>query len=266
MKSINSPQTLHNIGAKTSEKNTTNYSTTLHVDIYPSSAKPQEKLMELEDILLQKSLLRSYEDVNLTTNSLLTSNQNSNNINKVLEDNSINTKKFDITISKKEMDKFKSAIQNGTEDTFITEYINEHNQSDILTKSDVYSLVLNCAAIFEDKELIKYILENANEKDNILTSIDSEGSSPIANLLHSNNEEILLSVNDYICRVYDKIEKTQLTGEDIANIIFVVNHPPCLREMTSIDCFYDFIAPLYSEQSLQNLAIDIGLIGANNEV
>ena len=165
------------------------------------------------------------------------------------------------------MEKFKSAIFEGKEDAFIEEYIKQYTNHSVLTKSDVYSLVLNCASIFEDKELIEYILANANEKDNILTYIDNEGSSPISNLLHSNNEEILLLVNDYICRVSDKIEKTKLDDSaDISNITFVVKHPPSLGTMNSIDCFNDFISPLYSEQSLQNLANDIGLIGINNEI
>lgn len=182
-----------------------------------------------------------------------------NEKNDTIDNGPQEVKQFRTNIFSDEMKAFSVARNKSkkAEEKFIQEYIKEHEQDNVITKDDVYSLLLTTTISLGDVELTKYIL-NVPHKENILTYVDDCCSSPISVALLSRNEEILDAIAEYIESKGSSINKPNMSDKDMPSIISVTSNP-AFKDMLPIDCYRTYLEPLYSEKSLKDLVNSIGL-------
>lgn len=170
-------------------------------------------------------------------------------------------KQFTTSIFFDEMDAFIAACDKGKDDEekFIQDYIRIHEQDNVVTKDDVYSLLLTASITAKNLKLVEYIL-NIPHAENILTHVDFCRSSPISAAFLSRNEEILDTIAQYIENTDFNMEKPHLSGKDKSVIISTASNPT-FKSMEPVDCYRTYLEPIYSEESLKDLA---DLIGINN--
>ncbi|WP_341793699.1 hypothetical protein [Rickettsia endosymbiont of Ceutorhynchus obstrictus] len=183
-----------------------------------------------------------------------------NPTNLVEGDTTMELKKLNTRMIIDDINKFKEEYVKGeeAEEKFIQDYVEAHRQDNVSTKDDVYSLLLSRAIPAEDTLLIKHILSLPHES-NILTNVNLMNLSPISVTIYSKNKEVLNLMAKYIESISGTIEKVNLTGSNYNHISSITRNPP--NNMDPINCFKKFLAPLYTEKSLEKLA---DLIGVND--
>ncbi len=160
-------------------------------------------------------------------------------------------KKFDISLSENDLDKFWKDKQD-----FIYEYkISQPTMSD----DNIYSLLLNTAIVLNNKEVIQYILKIPHSK-NILTHVDKLNYSPISRALYSGSKEILELVRAYIERE-KSIVKVALTENDFNNIMTILEFSQ-FEDLTVEKCIEEYLKPLYVDESINQ--IEEALLGEDN--
>jgi hypothetical protein len=171
------------------------------------------------------------------------------------------SKQFTTNIFLEDLEAFEAAIKSGTTEQWIKSFMEEHNQDNVTTENDVYSLVLNTAISLRHIDTIKYIL-NKEHTGNILTSVSESRFSPISGAFYTKNEDILKLISLYMKKSQNTFEKTDLIGKDKGNIITVITYPSIFGiDKDPAECLRDFIYPLYTKKSLEELT---GLIGVDN--
>ena len=206
-------------------------------------------LMKVKD----NSIVIKYEIDNDESSMQIKENDNHDKSKSSIQDSkklsNNEAKHFDIRIYKDDLANF---WQN--KDTFIQEYINK-NPTLYLSKDDIYSLLLNTAIVFKNKEIIQYILNHKDLKhsENILTHVDESNYSPISNTLDSGDTEMLDLIKAYIESNKDSIvQVNKIDEEDYANILTTIKYPQ-FEELDAQSYYENYLKHLYSENALNEM-------------
>lgn len=179
-------------------------------------------------------------------------------------DISARPKHFTTNMFRDDIEKFNQARKEGAEaeSKFIRDYINEHGKDNVESTDDVYSLLLGCAVDLGDKQLVEHIL-NIEHEGNILTYVDATHFSPVSCVLSCKDYEILKLVGQYVTSITknsDDTIKTDFSGVEDNSSISSRTSNPSFEGIESIDFYEHLLIPLYTKESLADLA---SLIGAN---
>lgn len=176
-------------------------------------------------------------------------------------DESARPKHFTTNMFRDDIEKFNQVRVQGAkaESEFVQSYIDEHGKDNVESADDVYSLLLGCAIDFKDIKLVEHIL-NIEHEGNILTYVDRTHFSPVSCVLGCKDYEILKLVGQYITNNSDHITKTDFSAAEDNNSISSRTSNPLFEYIESLDFYEHLLIPLYTKESLADLA---DLIGAN---
>ena len=97
---------------------------------------------------------------------------------------------------KSDITKYFNCIQNGSTQSFITNYLGTHSSDNVRSESDFYCLMLSCAINLNDTKTISHILEQ--NRGNIFTNVDSLDRSPLLLILRAQDNALLNLVINYL--------------------------------------------------------------------
>lgn len=160
-------------------------------------------------------------------------------------------KQYKTSILKPDLEEFQASIKEGTTDKYVQNYISNHTEEGVTSKEDVYSLMLIAAVSLEVIPVIEHILSQKHN-DNILTSIDDRGYSPITRIMYSGNQDILSLVEEYINRDKTIIPKTTILEPEFLHIKEILKFPQ-FEEMDVDSCVEQYLQHLYGAVDLDKV-------------
>jgi hypothetical protein len=184
----------------------------------------------------------------------------------MIREHCMESKYFTTTVFSSDLEAFEKAKKDGTESKFIDDFVNLHDQDNVKSAGDAYSLILIAAISLRHMETIKYILSKEHG-ENILTSVDDDAFSPLSRAFYTRDTAILKLISLYMGKNQNTFKKTDLVGEDKQNIIRIVTNPHAFNiggdsydlNQVSKEIVKDFIYPLYTKESLKDLTELVGV-------